>query len=74
MYGARDDGSAPGDRVFEPIERTIYRVLGVDQKREQRWNVYAASLVAFSLVSMLVLYAILRAQGACRSTRPTAKG
>lgn len=63
VFGARDDGSAPGDRVFDPIERTIYRVLGVDQKREQRWNVYAASLVAFSLVSILVLYVILRAQG-----------
>ena len=63
VFGARDDGSAPGDRVFNPIERTIYRALGVDQKREQRWNIYAASLVAFSLVSILVLYVILRAQG-----------
>ncbi len=63
VFGARDDGSAPGDRVFDPIERMIYRVLGVDRKREQRWNVYAASLVAFSLVSILVLYIILRAQG-----------
>ena len=63
VYGARDDGSAPGDRVFKPIERTIYRVLGVDDKREQRWNVYAASLVAFSLMSLLVLYTILRVQG-----------
>jgi len=63
VYGARDDGTAPGDRVFNPLERTIYRVLGVDRKREQRWNVYAVSLVAFSLVSILVLYVILRAQG-----------
>ena len=63
VYGARDDGSAPGDRVFNPIERTIYRVLGVDHRREQRWNVYAVSLVAFSMVSILVLYVILRMQG-----------
>ena len=63
VYGARNDGSAPGDRFFTPIERAIYRVLGVDPKREQRWNVYAVSLVAFSLVSILVLYVILRTQG-----------
>ena len=63
VFGARGAGTAPGDRVFNPIERTIYRVLGVDDKREQRWNVYAVSLVAFSLVSILVLYVILRAQG-----------
>ena len=63
VYGARDDGTAPGDRFFGPIERTIYRWLGVDAKREQRWNVYAVSLVAFSLVSVLVLYALHRLQG-----------
>ncbi len=73
VFGSRDDGTAPGDRVFKPIERTIYRVLGVDQKREQRWNVYAASLVAFSLVSLLVLYAILRAQGSL-PFNPTDRG
>ena len=32
-------------------------------KREQRWNVYALSLVAFSLVSVLVLYVLQRLQG-----------
>ena len=35
----------------------------VDPEREQRWNVYAYSLLAFSLVSVLVLYAQLRLQG-----------
>ena len=28
---------------------SIYRVCGIDPKREQRWNVYALSLLAFSL-------------------------
>ena len=63
VYGSRADGSAPGDRVFAPIERAIYRVCRVDARREQRWNVYASSLLAFSLVSMLGLYAVLRLQG-----------
>eukprot|EP01041_Mallomonas_annulata_P021345 gene21345-41375_t len=63
VYGSRADGSAPGDRVFAPVERAIYRVCRVDAHREQRWNVYASSLLAFSLVSMLGLYAVLRLQG-----------
>ena len=63
VYGSRADGSAPGDRVFAPLERAIYRICRVDARREQRWNVYAISLLAFSLVSMLFLYAMLRLQG-----------
>jgi K+-transporting ATPase ATPase A chain len=63
VFGSRPDGSAPGDRFFASIERRIYRVFGVDPRREQRWNVYAAAMVAFSLVSVLFLYALLRLQG-----------
>jgi potassium-transporting ATPase potassium-binding subunit len=63
VYGSRDDGTAPGDRVFVPVERAVYRVLRVDPNREQRWTTYAASLLAFSLMSLLGLYALLRLQG-----------
>jgi K+-transporting ATPase ATPase A chain len=63
VYGVREDGSAPGDRFFGPIERFIYKVCRIDHKREQRWNVYALSLVAFSIMSVLFLYALLRLQG-----------
>jgi len=52
-----------GDRVFGPIERFIYRLTGVDENREQRWNVYALSLLAFSLLSVLLVYAFQRFQG-----------
>ena len=55
-------GSAPGDRVFLPVERFIYRLVGVDPEREQRWNVYAYSLLAFSAVSVLFLYLLQRVQ------------
>jgi K+-transporting ATPase ATPase A chain len=57
-------GRAPGDRVFAPVERLVYRVIGVDQRREQRWNMYALSVLAFSVVSIVVVYAIQRFQGA----------
>jgi K+-transporting ATPase ATPase A chain len=59
VYGG---GKAPGDRCFGPIERAIYRVCGVDPETEQRWPTYALSLLAFSLVSVVILYAQLRLQ------------
>ena len=58
-----DGGPAPGDRVFLPVERAIYRVTGVDPKREQPWTGYALSLLAFSAVSVIGLYLLQRLQG-----------
>jgi K+-transporting ATPase ATPase A chain len=59
-----DDGTkAPGDRVFGPVERFVYRICGIDPDREQRWNVYAISVLAFSAVSVLFLYLLQRIQG-----------
>jgi K+-transporting ATPase ATPase A chain len=55
-------GPAPGDRVFGPIERGIYRLCGIDPNREQAWTGYAGSLLAFSAVSVVALYALLRLQ------------
>jgi K+-transporting ATPase ATPase A chain len=60
VYGG---GSAPLDRVFSPIEHAIYRLCGIDPKGEQRWRTYALSVLAFSGISMLVLYGIERLQG-----------
>ena len=51
------------DPVLVPVERLIYRLTGVDDKREMRWTEYALAMLAFSAVSMLVLYAIQRLQG-----------
>lgn len=53
---------APGEKVFAPIERAIYRLVGVDPTVEQRWSTYALSLLAFSVVSVVVLYALQRLQ------------
>ena len=44
------------------VEGVLYRVMGVDPKADQRWAVYARSLLAFSAVSVLGLYALLRFQ------------
>lgn len=56
------DGPAPGDRWFGPVERLVFRLCGVDPEREQRWNAYALSLLAFSAVSVLFLYGLQRLQ------------
>jgi K+-transporting ATPase ATPase A chain len=50
------------DPVLRPIERLIYRATGVDDTREMRWTEYAAAMLLFSVVSMLVLYLIQRIQ------------
>jgi len=57
-------GVPRGERLFAPVERLIYRLTGVDAGREQRWTVYARSLLAFSLVSVLAVYLLQRVQGA----------
>ena len=44
------------------VERVVYRVVGVDPRADQRWSVYAASLIAFSFVSIVGLYALQRFQ------------
>ena len=57
-----------GERTFlhpllRPLERFIYLVCGIREETEQRWTQYAASLLAFSLVSFLFVSAIQRLQG-----------
>jgi K+-transporting ATPase ATPase A chain len=55
-------GAAPGDRVFLPVERVIYRFGRIDPESEQRWTVYAFSVLAFSAVGSLLLYGLQRLQ------------
>ena len=50
------------DPLLRPIEKLIYRSTGVNEDREMDWMEYAISMLLFSLVSMLVLYAIQRVQ------------
>ncbi len=51
------------DPVLVPAERLIYRLCGVHPETEQTWIEYATSLLLFSLVGMVVLYALQRLQG-----------
>jgi K+-transporting ATPase ATPase A chain len=46
------------------LERWIYRAAGVEPESEQRWPVYARSLLAVSVVGVLLLFALQRLQAA----------
>jgi K+-transporting ATPase ATPase A chain len=55
-----------GERVFltpvvAPVERLLHRLLALDPDRGQDWKAYARSLIVFSALSWLLLFAILRA-------------
>lgn len=50
------------DPALRPVERLIYRLTGVDERREMRWTEYAVAMLLFSAVSMIVLYAMQRLQ------------
>jgi K+-transporting ATPase ATPase A chain len=45
------------------VERRAYRLVGVNPDQEQPWTVYAASVGAFSVVSFLLLFLVILAQG-----------
>ena len=44
------------------VERVTYRALRLDPEADQHWRTYAMSVLGFSLVGVLVLYAIGRLQ------------
>ncbi len=44
------------------VERGLYRLIGIDAEAEQRWPAYLRSVLAFSAVSVLGLYALQRLQ------------
>jgi potassium-transporting ATPase potassium-binding subunit len=50
------------DVVLRPVERGIYRVCGVDETKEMRWQEYGVAMLLFSGVSLVLLYLIERMQ------------
>ena len=50
------------DPVLHPIEKLVYRLIAVDEKREMRWTEYTVAMLLFSGVSMTLLYLIERTQ------------
>ncbi|MGA7873515.1 MAG: potassium-transporting ATPase subunit KdpA [Candidatus Binatus sp.] len=50
------------DPVLTPIERSIYKLCGITPTVETGWAGYTISMLAFSLISMVFLYALQRLQ------------
>ena len=48
--------------VLGPVERGFYRICRIEAAREMGWKTYAFAVVAFSLVSFIYLYVLLRVQ------------
>ncbi|AZN72918.1 potassium-transporting ATPase subunit KdpA [Georhizobium profundi] len=64
LYLARvyEGGTTWLSPVFAPVERAFFRLAGVRPDQGQHWTRYALSVLAFSLGSWALLYAILRLQ------------
>jgi K+-transporting ATPase ATPase A chain len=63
LHRVFEGGRQPLPRFFGPIERLLFRLSGVDETKEQTWLGYAAALLAFSAVSLVITYLIERLQG-----------
>ena len=49
--------------VLRPVEAALYRIGGVDEKREQHWLTYTVAMLFFHVGGFLILYALMRAAG-----------
>ncbi len=60
-----DDGPVRGPigRFLGPVERLVYRGIGVDPTEEMGWGLYARCLIGFSVVGVFVVYLLQRFQG-----------
>ena len=48
--------------ILRPVEAGIYRIGGVDEKREQHWMTYTVAMLLFHAGGFLILYALMRLQ------------
>ena len=56
-----------GERTFlspilRPVEVVIYKIAGVDERREQGWLMYTVGMLLFHVGGFLILYALMRLQ------------
>jgi K+-transporting ATPase ATPase A chain len=55
---------APGDRLFLPLERGVYRLLGASAQGGMTWRGYASHFLLANLVLGLVVWGLFMVQGA----------
>jgi K+-transporting ATPase ATPase A chain len=50
------------DRVLGPVERLLYRLVGVKPEEEMNWKVYAVGVMLFNGLGLIVVYGLQRLQ------------
>jgi potassium-transporting ATPase potassium-binding subunit len=48
--------------VLHPVEAVIYKIAGVDERREQGWLTYTVGMLLFHVGGFLILYVLMRLQ------------
>ena len=48
--------------VLRPVERGLYRIGGVDERREQHWLTYTVAMLLFHVGGFLIIYGLMRLQ------------
>ena len=51
------------ERIFQPVERLLYRLAGIDPGQEMGWKTYAFAMLLFNMLGIFLLYALQRLQG-----------
>jgi len=46
--------------VFRPVERGLYLMAGVDERREQTWVMYVVGMLIFHAGGFLIMYLLMR--------------
>ncbi|AXI83311.1 potassium-transporting ATPase subunit KdpA [Xylella taiwanensis] len=63
LFALYEGRRTPLHVVLGPIERSFYKLAGIDPSIEQNWRRYAVHMLIFNAVLMLFTYAVLRLQG-----------
>ncbi len=62
LYAVLETSTPPGGGALGALERGMYRLCGIDPKREHSWRDYSFALLAFSFWSVFVSYGLQRLQ------------
>jgi potassium-transporting ATPase potassium-binding subunit len=62
MAAVYDGRATWAERIGGPLERLIYRGVGIDPGKDMTWTRYALAMLWFNLAGALVVYALQRSQ------------
>ena len=63
LFALYEGRRTPLHTVFGPIERSFYKLAGINPNEEQGWRRYAVHMLIFNAALLFFTYAVLRLQG-----------